>query len=249
MGSSVSFRKLKKTISGIKKLECLRLPTSMNLVHTDEDQWPQSLIDLSVGGRVDYETMLDFCWPDNLEKLTLDHCVNLDLDTLGATLGNKRLSQVLRELTIGPYNHGMWEIEVENEESDFPVVEAIESMEKLRHLKLPADLALMLLDGIPRVQASPVQVLEIAPAQSGYELDLDSGEILPMIFLQALQNQYSNVWCFKVCSEAGLFLNDDYRQKIDDEVWLHLPDNDDDPQLAEFESLHSFGLIILDETN
>ncbi|KAJ5386184.1 hypothetical protein N7509_008725 [Penicillium cosmopolitanum] len=241
IGSSISFPKLKKAISGIKRLECLILPTSMKLVHTNDtvDQWPQSLIDLIVGGHVDYETMLDFCWPENLEKLTFDHCVNLDLYVLAVTLRNKRLSQGLRELTIGSDNHDIWKDEVENEQ--FDIAGALESMEMLYHLKIPADLATTLLDG-PGLQVSPIQILEIDPAQPGFELESDDGEWLQILLLRGLQNQFSNVWCLKVSPDVGLMLND-YR-KIDDEIWLHLPD-DDDPRLAEFESTHPFGLTIL----
>lgn len=217
----------------------------MKLVHTNDtaDQWPQSLIDLRVGGHIDYETMLDFCWPENLENLTFDHCVNLNLYVLAVTLRNNKLSQGLRELTIGPDNHDMWKNEVENEELD--LTGALESMEMLDHLKIPADLATTLLDG-SSVQVSPIRMLEIAPAQPGFELDSEDGEWLQILLLQGLQNQFSNVWCLKVCPDIGLILND--HRKIDDEIWLHLPD-DDDPRLAEFESTHPFGLVTLTGAN
>lgn len=247
MGSSIDFPKLKKAISGLAKLESLVLPSSMTLTHTDDSmgQWPQLLTVMKIGGHIDSKTMLTFCWPQNLESLILHRCTNLKPSTLGAILTNRQLFQGLRELTIDANNEGLMDSPEPEPEPELPALFVLWEMEKLLYVKLPAHLATFLLTCANRLSPpSPLRALELTSPRNG---DYAGWEIWPELFLETLAEKINNVWSLVVCPDAMAMLGTS-QQEIDDEIWLHIPDEDDDhfhdPALVEFESIYPLGLSV-----
>ncbi|KAK5800222.1 hypothetical protein VI817_002434 [Penicillium citrinum] len=249
MGSSMSFPKLKKAVSGISSLEYLSLPTSMELTHTDETvQWPSSLTEMEIGGRIDEALMWSFCWPPRLETLTIDHCILAEgFDTIGTVLSNKQLRQGLRRLIIGQNNESIWDSERQSLGGYYLLI-----MENLFYMKIPAHIAAYLFGfvGVYPRPISGVRAMEITSARHGQDLDL-MDDRFPYEISEGLQSHFVNIWSLVVSPSVGGLLKE-RQHDIDDEIWLHLPDDDLNStscslhgiDLVDFELKHVLGLSV-----
>lgn len=258
MGDSVDFPKLKKAISGLKKLEYLALPSSMSLTRTNESvgQWPQLLTELRVGGRVDYDLLLTYCWPQNLETLSFSKCIDLNTFQLGAVVANEQIKQGLKKLIIGLDNYGL-AADILRPAHEIGFHETFWSMEKLLYLKIPADFAFKFFETVDEVTAyaslvTPLRALEITSS-------LDNEWMHDSHFSILLYNMiclpFQNVWSLVVWKDIWSVLQDreyHHGQLIEDEIWLHVPEEDDpylnSPEFASFESMHPLGLSLGVET-
>lgn len=188
--TSIPFQRLKKAICKLPKLRALKLPLSMSITHTNnDDQWPLLLGSMTIGGRLDEAVMRAFEWPPSMTKLTIRKCPNLTSDVLESVLQNEQLRVALRFLNIDISNEDMCVDGVSN---------VLYTLPNLFHLSIPVDLTLDLLILPTPDETSRLPIRELNLSDGFFDdtpIDL-AGEIL-----RALSRNLSNVWAIGVCEK------------------------------------------------
>ncbi|KAJ5684290.1 uncharacterized protein N7477_000635 [Penicillium maclennaniae] len=215
-GHVIPFHRLKKAISSLPKLRKLELPASMSLTHTDKSagSWPPKLRSLKIGGTLD------------------PRCTNLTAVVLYSVLENEQLRERLESLDLDNTNEEM----CSDQASD-----SLYWLPKLIYLKIPVDVTkdLLLLPPPEGLPSLPLRALELTRP---YFAEEPLGFDLPNEMLKAFKQNLPNLWAFGI-SEKCVHLVKEREEELDDEIWNHIDEADDD----ELEKLEDLGLYILDD--
>ena len=233
-GHVIPFHRLKKAISNLPKLGKLELPASMSLTHTDKSagQWPPKLRSLKIGGTLDPGVMSSFEWPPSIAELSIWKCTNLTAVVLYSVLENEQLRERLESLVLDNTNEEM----CTDQASD-----SLYWLPKLVYLKIPVDVTkdLLLLPPPEGLPSLPLRALELTrPYFDEEPLGFD----LPDEMLKAFNQNLPNLWAFGI-SEKCMHLVKEREEELDEEIWNHIDEGDDD----ELEKLEDLGLYTLND--
>ncbi|CAI7580063.1 unnamed protein product [Penicillium glandicola] len=225
---------LKKSISGLDKLQSLKLSSSMFI--TDEcstEDWPPNLRYLQVGGKFDVEKMSSFRWPRNLGGLTFCGCENLDTPILEEILINEQLCTTLSHLNIHRLNREMFE------EGPSEILSALIALQSLR---IPIDLLydLLILPAFDPM-GSPMSIRELEltePYDDDFSTVIDPDDLCKALKMNLSRVCYLSIspGCLKIIPEAS-------HAKIDKWVWKNI---DKCPE-EELDSLFDLGFDVMDK--
>ncbi|KAJ6131565.1 hypothetical protein N7523_001271 [Penicillium sp. IBT 18751x] len=233
-GHAIPFHRLKKAISSLPKLRKLELPASMSLTHTDKSagSWPPKLRSLKIGGTLDPRVMSTFEWPPSITELSIRKCSNLTAVVLYSVLENEQLRERLESLDLDNTNEEM----CSDQASD-----SLYWLPNLIYLKIPVDVTkdLLLLPPPEGLPSLPLRALELTRP---YFAEEPLGFDLPTEMLNAFKQNLPNLWAFGI-SEKCVHLVKGREEELDEEIWNHIDEADDD----ELEKLEDLGLYILDD--
>lgn len=233
-GQVIPFHRLKKAISSLWKLRKLELPASMSLTHTDEStgKWPPELRSLRIGGTLDPRVMGTFEWPPSISELSIWKCTNLSAVVLYSVLENEQLRERLQSLHLDNTNEEM----CTDQASD-----SLYWLPNLISLKIPVDVTkdLLLLPPPGGLPSLPLRALELTRPYFDEE---PLGFSLPDELLKAFHQNLPNLWAFGI-SEKCLHLVKEREEELDEEIWKHIDEGDDD----ELEKLEDLGLYTLND--
>lgn len=226
----IEFSKIKKAISHLDKLECLRLPVSTHLTNPDvASEWPNTLSRLEVGGTFDLDAMPSFSWPPALISIHFQGCHDLNTPVLEAILQNPQLAASLKHLIIHRANKFI----LKDFETDI-----IYRLPNLISLKVPVDLLeyLLILPPPDLLPPLPLMELELTAQYYGGPIEINFSEAL----LHALSHNLPRLCALGLSSES-FPLFQDHHDKIDELVWKHA---DKCPEEA-LDDLEDLGIYML----